>query len=163
MRQITLDPEVLEKGIDDAGLPTPDTPAAVVREAPEELASRYGLRLQETHDDLGEMVFAVVQGHEGPTFALERHRDEPGEGTTISLFMGDVIARRLDDVLRELRLSREELLWEIPEDGIQELEQISGVWSARRRQRPSLLTALVALVSALVAVVRRDRGPVTRQ
>jgi hypothetical protein len=142
MKQITLEDELLERGLDDAGVPTPDIPAAVVRETPDELAHRYGLRLQQTHDDLGEMVFAIVRGPGGTTFALERHKDEPGEGTTISLFRRDVIARRLDDVLHELGLSRAQLLWTIPEEGIEELREGSTTQRSTRGRRLPLLTAI---------------------
>jgi hypothetical protein len=113
MKQIPLDDDQLRHGLDAEGVPTPDTPVLILASDPHELEARYGINLQQTHDDLGELALAMLESAAGTFFTLERHSDDPIGGTTVSFFRRDVAPERVGQVLRELDVPHREVRWNI--------------------------------------------------
>ena len=153
MKQIFLDEQTLQAGLDGA-TPTPDTPVAVVAAPPDQLTARHGFELQRAYDDLGRLVLAVVETGDGTRFTLERHDDDPVGGTTVSLFEGDVSAESVRDVLEELDVAPEQIMW-LHSDPARVRVPFS---SPRRWLRLVKIASFVSLVRSISVRLRSSRG-----
>ncbi len=118
----------------------------------DELARRYGLELQDTHDDLGNLRLALARWGDVP-FSIERHSDEPGPGTMISILDSDVAPWTIDDLLHGLRIDPDELLWTMPHAVATRRAKANKLRQRGDAKRP--LTALTALALLVARYARR--------
>jgi hypothetical protein len=146
MKQILLDEQTLATGLDAATVPTPDTPVAIVAETPDQLTARHGFELQKSYDDLGPLVLAVMESANGTAFTLEHHEHDPLGGTTVAFFNDDLSAGRLREVLDELAVAPEQVVWRY-------FDQVDTRDSRGRR-----IAAGILAIAALLGLKSAPRG-----
>lgn len=117
-----------------------DTVIAVLRQEPDQLVDR-GLRFEDDHDGLDVLRHARLEIPSGKVFALVRHRGAPTPGTeVVTRDNSPSLLEDLEDALAQLRLTRDDLVWEHP--------TISAV-----RHAEALLPQVATTVRALVLTV----------
>ena len=79
--QVPLQPEQLEHGLAaTSNEEVPSVPIAMIAADPADLESRWGLRFDESFDNLDYVKVAVVQLQDGPRLTLLLHRGSPVPG-----------------------------------------------------------------------------------
>ena len=119
MKSVSPKPHVSQKPRQVPTSPWPkglSTPIAVLALEPAELCPRYGIVFDEAHDGLDYTQWAILQLPSAARVALVRHRDCPSPGTEV--WTDDAStdpASTLDELLRELALTRDGLTWVQPD------------------------------------------------
>src|ERR1043166_5902565 len=87
-------------------------PVATIRLEPDALRKRYGIRFEETKDDLDDLEAALIRTPSGRIFALVRHRHQPNPGTDILIDEHSTDFKKdLAEVVQHLQLSRADMKW----------------------------------------------------
>jgi hypothetical protein len=76
--QVTLRPEQLERGpAASSNEEVPSVPITMIAADPADLESRWGIRFEDSFDNLDSVKVAVVQLRDGPRLTLLVHRGSP--------------------------------------------------------------------------------------
>jgi hypothetical protein len=82
--QVPLRPEQLEHGLaTSSNEEVPSVPIAMIAADPADLESRWGLRFDDSFDNLDSVKVAVVQLQDGPRLTLLHHRRSPVPGIEV--------------------------------------------------------------------------------
>src|SRR3990172_3400898 len=92
-----------------------DTPIAVLRQSPDELAARTRLTFERAEDDLDAVWWARLRSAGNRVYALVKHDNSPAAGTEV-LVPGEFDDYRtaLREVLTSLQLGVEDVAWSHP-------------------------------------------------
>jgi hypothetical protein len=117
-RQRLLSDEQLSAGlmavVDEVQIP--DEPVAMTSLRASELSRRAQISFQESRDDLGLGLFAVLEFVGGYMVTLKDFTNAPTKGVVINTDPGGSRSRdRLVDILHGLNIAAEELTWVVPE------------------------------------------------
>jgi hypothetical protein len=93
----------------------PDEPLAMTKLRSGDLNQLAGISFQESFDDLDFCSVAVLHFGRGFWVTLKDMRGAPVRGVVICTQPRAVRPDRLNDILRGLNLTREELIWVVPE------------------------------------------------
>ena len=112
--QIPLRPEQLEHGLAaSSNEEVPSVPITMIAADPADLENRWGLRFDDSFDNLDYVMVAVVQLQAGPRLTLLLHRGSPVPG--IELCAVDASPASYDAAQMLLTmLSSREIIWRRP-------------------------------------------------
>ncbi|MBV9322913.1 MAG: hypothetical protein JO352_03875 [Chloroflexi bacterium] len=117
LTQILLTDEQLEAGLDDKmNWPSPGENLMMLSVEPEDLASRFRIKFQESWDDLDYLKVARLQTRSGKQFTLVRHRGTPAPGVLVTVGTGELAAASdfERELMEALEVTPEQVVWRAP-------------------------------------------------
>ena len=116
--QVPLRPEQLERGLAaSSNAEVPSVPITVIAADPADLESRWGIRFDDSFDDLDFIKVAVVQLRDGPRLTLLLHRGSPVPGIELCAVNASPASYDAAQTLVTM-LSPHEIIWWHPPVGI---------------------------------------------
>ena len=115
--QVPLRPEQLERGLAaSSNAEVPSVPITVIAADPADLESRWGIRFDDSFDDLDFIKVAVVQLRDGPRLTLLLHRGSPVPGIELCAVNASPASYDAAQTLVTMLSPREIIWWRPPEE-----------------------------------------------